>query len=140
MRNEDNGHVGIVEQVVQSRIDRALRFRVQGTGSFVHEQNRGISNQRSGYSDSLSLASRKRVLVDWNIQLAVIFRYKLHKVILTDGVVAILHVVDETAVRYLGSPYDILTTRVRVTIGDILVDCSAEQDRVLGNNTDSRSP
>lgn len=59
---------------------------------------------------------------------------------LTNGVVALWKLLDKVAMGHLGRANDLLPRRVRMAVCDVVVDCPAEQDRILGDDADTRAP
>lgn len=60
--------------------------------------------------------------------------------ILTNGVVALWKLLDKVAMSHLGRANDFFPRRVRMTVRDVVVDGPAEQDRILGDDADTRAP
>lgn len=63
-----------------------------------------------------------------------------HWVALTDGVVSFRKLLDEVAVRHLSCLYNLLSSRSWMTVGDVFVDRPTEQDGILWDHADTRTP
>ena len=101
------------DQVLQRRLDLALRLGVDGRGRLVEDQDARIDQQRPGDRDPLPLAAGERLAA-----------------LADERVVAVGQPQDELVrARRPGGRDDLVARRVRPAVGDVLGDRAVEQER-----------
>ena len=116
MSNNQRGTVFL--QLIQRRLNGTLRLGIQRRGGFIKDQDRAVTQQRAGNSNTLALAAGQH-----------------HAILADDGIQTIIHLVDEIhGVGHARGLFNLLAAVLFGTgIGDIVGDGIVEQMHVLRN-------
>src|SRR5574337_2159135 len=116
MRNHEGRP--ILHQPIQRLLDQSLRFRIQGRGRLVQDEDGRVLQYSPGDGDPLLLAAGQA-----------------YPTLADPGLVSIRERVDE--LLGIGDPgclHDLAWSYVTLSVGDIVQDSIIEQDRLLGDD------
>ena len=116
----DNQSGSIAHEFFQGAMNEGLVFRVGSAGEFIQNQDAGISKDRAGKGDALSLAARE--FGAGFADLSLITVGQAHDKFMDK--------------RFIGSGFNVFLARPAIAIGNIVVDRVVEQDRFLSDDAD----
>lgn len=112
----DNQRGTVFLQLIQRRLNGTLGLGIQRRGGFIKDQDRAVTQQRAGNSNTLALAAGQH-----------------HAILADDGIQTIIHLVNEIhGVGHARGLFNLLAAVLFGTgIGDIVGDGIVEQMHVL---------